>query len=369
MLVQAVSLHQFRNLATVTLEPSPGFNVFSGDNGQGKTNLLEALYLVGTLRSFRTTHGDEMPRFGEPTAQVKARVEKQGLERTYEVSLRPGGRDVRLDGKRPRDLSEYFGGFNVVLFAPEDLRVPRGNPAGRRRFLDRSVFNRDVTFLAAAQKYARVLKSRNALLREHHVNTTLLDVYDEQLAQIGDDIVRRRKAYLTELAPRFAEAFIAITRAGLGARLAYQVHGQAPGQESAEFAGVPLAEALAASRSKDLRRRQTTVGPHVDDVEFLLDERPARAFASQGQLRALVLAWKTAEMRLLREALGDAPVLLLDDVSSELDSSRNEFLFAFLREIDCQCFVTTTHPKHVLASENRLDFQVVSGRVTGPEKP
>lgn len=351
MLVRALAVQQFRNLENLVLEPSPRFNVFAGDNGQGKTNLLEALYLVGTLRSFRTAHSDEMLRFGQDSARVRARVERQGLERSYEVALRRGGREARLDGKKPRQLADYFGGFNVVLFAPEDLRVPRGSPATRRRFLDRSVFNRDVTYLGQAQKYTRVLRSRNALLREAQVRMDLLEVYDEQLATVGAELVRRRAAYLAELAPRFSEAYEAITRSGLRAELVYRTSER------------PLAEEIASARPRDLRRRQTTVGPHVDDVEFLLAGQPARAFASQGQLRALVLAWKTAEMRLLRERLGESPVLLLDDVSSELDATRNEFLFAFLREIECQCFVTTTHPRHVLVSENRLDFRVVRGRL------
>jgi DNA replication and repair protein RecF len=171
-------------------------------------------------------------------------------------------------------------------------------------------------------------------------------------------VIEARRRYLAELTPRFAQAYEAITHSGVQATAAYAVSHD-------EDAHPTLAEALAASRGRDVARRQTHVGPHVDDVELRLGGRSARAFASQGQLRALVLAWKTAEMRLLREVHGDAPVLLLDDVSSELDPQRNQFLFGFLRELACQCFVTTTHPSHVLVSENRLDFQVVEGKV-GP---
>jgi DNA replication and repair protein RecF len=347
----ALQLAGVRNLAPLVLEPSPRFNVFSGDNGQGKTNLLEAIYLVGTLRSFRTGHLRELIAFGGEEASVRARVARGGLERLYEVRLDGARKRARLDGKTPRSMGEYFGGFNVVLFAPEDLRVPRGAPGERRRFLDRSVFNRDVGFLPVAQRYARILKSRNGLIRQDAPDLELLDVYDAQLAETGAEVVAARTRYLEELAPRFAAAFEAITHTGLPATLAYR-----PAAED-------LAAGLARGRRRDLARRQTGCGPHVDDLELLLDGRPARAYASQGQLRALVLAWKTAEMRLLREALGDAPVLLLDDVSSELDPSRNRHLFDFLDEIECQAFVTTTHPKHVLATQNRLDFQLVAGDV------
>jgi DNA replication and repair protein RecF len=351
VLLKALQLDGFRNLAPTTLLPSSRFNVLHGDNAQGKTNVLEAIYLVGTLRSFRTTHPQEMVRFGDASAAVKARVERGGLERSYEVRLEGARKHVRLDGKTPRSLGEYFGDFNVVLFAPEDLRVPRGSPAGRRRFLDRTVFNRHPVFLGEAQKYQRVLKSRNQVLRDARPDEALLAVYDEQLAALGSQIVARRRSLLGELGPELAIAWESITRSGLAAALEYR-----GGSED-------LAAELAASRGRDAARKQTSVGPHVHDVEFQLDGRPARAFASQGQLRALVLAWKTAEMRLLEATLGDAPILLLDDVSSELDPSRNEYLFGFLQEIECQCFVTTTHPRHVLATANRKDFQVVAGQV------
>ena len=353
MLVRSLQVTGHRNLAPLHLEPTPRFNVISGDNGQGKTNLLEAIYLVGTLRSFRTSQASELIAWGQSESRVAAQVTRGGLERHYEIAFRNGRRSLRLDDKSPGRLRDYFGDFNVVLFAPEDLSVPRGSPSARRRFLDRAVFNYGAGFLEDAQRYARVLKSRNAVLRDPAPRVELLDVYDEQLATVGEKLLRARREYLAALAPGFAQAFEAITRTGLAAELAYE--------------GVPegtLAAATAASRARDVARRATSVGPHVDDLVFLLDGRAARAYASQGQLRALILAWKTAEMRLLAQIHGDAPVLLLDDVSSELDPARNRFLFDFLHEIECQCFVTTTHAGHVLVSENRQDYQMVAGALT-----
>jgi len=351
VLLEALRAVHFRNLAATSLVPSARFNVIAGENGQGKTNLLEAIYLAGTLRSFRTRSTEELIAWSETEAQVAARVLRGDVERVYEIELTARRRTARLDGKVPRSVGDYFGDFNVVLFASEDLRVPRGSPGGRRRFLDRSVFNREVGFLADAQRFMRVLRSRNVLLRGPDPDAALLDVYDVQLADAGARVLAARRRYLAELAPRFAAAYEAITKSGLGATLRYE----------ASVADDVLAPALAASRRRDLARRQTHVGPHVDDLIFLLDGRAAQAYASQGQLRALVLAWKTAEMELLRAAHGDAPVLLLDDVSSELDERRNAFLFEFLARIECQCFVTTTHPRHVLVTENRQDFHIVGG--------
>jgi DNA replication and repair protein RecF len=353
VLVEALRLAHFRNLAPTSLVPAARFNVIAGDNGQGKTNLLEAIYLAGTLRSFRTQRAQDLIAWGEAEASVAAQVVRGDVDRLYEISLGPRRRLARLDGKVPRSVGDYFGDFNVVLFAPEDLRVPRGSPAGRRRFLDRAVFNREAGFLGDAQRFARVLRSRNVLLRDPTPDPALLDVYDAQLADAGARILGARQRYLADFASRFAAAYEAITQSGITASLRYE----------SEVAAADLAAALVAARRRDLARRQTHVGPHVDDLVFLLDGREARAFASQGQLRALVLAWKTAEMDLLRAVHGDAPVLLLDDVSSELDARRNAFLFEFLARIECQCFVTTTHPRHVLVTDNRQDFSIVAGEL------
>ena len=353
MRLRALRVQSFRNLYPTTFVPEARFSVFWGDNGHGKTNLLEAIYLVGTLRSFRTTQLGELIAWGEEEATAEAAAVRDDLERRHEVVLRPGRKQVRLDGKTPRTLSDYFGDFNVVLFAPEDLRILRGGPGGRRRFLDRGVFNRHVTFLEDAQRYGHVLKQRNSVLKKGG-GEDLLDVYDEQLAAYGERIDGARRRYLAELSPRFEAAFEAISQSGVRAELRYE----APERP----AGALVAE-LRAGRARDQHRRHTGAGPHTDDLAFLLSDKDARAFASQGQLRALVLAWKAAEMTLLVDTRGDAPLLLLDDVSSELDPLRNQYLFELLLRIDCQCFVTTTHPGHVLISENRQDYQIVNGQI------
>jgi len=300
-------------------------------------------------------------------ARLGAEVDRGGSVRTYELALRPAARQARLDGKVVRPTSRYFGGFQVVLFAPEDLAVPRGAPAERRAFLDRAVFQRAPEYLGEAQSYDKVLKSRNALLRalrdRHSRDLTLLDVYDQQLAELGARRMVRRARFVEEIAPRFRSAFESIARVDAPVDLAYApALGEAVAEESAVVGA--LAAALAQTRGQDIARAVTSVGPHRDDLALSLGGQPAGAFASQGQLRAMVLAWKTAELDLLEEAHGEAPILLLDDVSSELDPRRNEYLFEFLRVKQCQCFVTTTHPRHVLASEERVDYEVRSGSVT-----
>jgi DNA replication and repair protein RecF len=368
--IRALKVSGLRNLAPAIIEPGPRFNVLSGDNGEGKTNLLEAIYVVGTLRSFRTSRLAELIRIGDEQALVSARVDRGGLERIYEVTLGLRSKKVRLDGKAVRPIARYFGDFNVVLFAPEDLQVPRGSPADRRRFLDRAVFQRQPAFLADSQAYDRILRTRNALLRDQQGRlradaVELLSVYDEQLATRGARVVLARLAFLRELLPGVCSSFEAITRAGLEVQVGCELPAELSGATDSEGAlAAALRESLASGRARDIARGATGAGPHRHDLAFRLCGQPAAAFASQGQLRALVLAWKTAELDLLSQTHGDPPVLLLDDVSSELDAARNSYLFDFLRSRDSQCFITTTAARHVLLAADRVDFEVRSGVVT-----
>ncbi len=364
MKIESIVIRNVRNLRDVHLRPPAKFNVFVGDNGQGKTNLLETIYLVSSLRSFRASRLSEMVAIGEQQADVQALVQYQGLTRHYQVQIDDGRRKALIDGKAVRPVTKYFGDFNVVVFTPDDLHIPRGTPGERRRFLDRAVFNRDASYLATVGDYEKVLRSRNHVLKEiaGKVRTTqnqnsllaMLDVFDEQLVIIGSKIVNDRNSYLRELIPILCKSFEAITRNGLQVECSYQTECTTVEQ---------FASAMAASRARDIARQSTSVGPHRDDLTFSLDGHRAGEYASQGQLRAIVLAWKAAEIELITETRQQTPILLLDDVSSELDASRNSYLFEYLCNTAGQCFITTTDDKHVLLHENRADFRVASGEI------
>ena len=352
-----------RNLRPLQLEPRARFNVFSGDNGQGKTNLLEAIFVVAALRSFRTSKLADLIAFGGDRARLGARVRKDDLVRVYELEIAPGSRKVSLDGKAVRPLARYFGGFNVVVFTPEDLALPRGSPGDRRRFLDRGVFNLRPDYLATAQDYERVLRTRNTVLRQAGDGAIdrrrledLLAVYDPQLARLGAQVTAARQAFVSVVQDELAAAFAAITRTERRATVRYAIRAEAAGEAA-------LLAALRAARVKDLATSATQVGPHRDDLAFELDGREAGAYASQGQLRAIMLAWKTAELAVLARAHGDSPILLLDDVSSELDPQRNEYLFDHLAGLAGQCFITTTHPGHVLLRQHRADYRIAGGQI------
>jgi DNA replication and repair protein RecF len=347
LLLQRLQLQDFRNLAQVDLAPSAHATVVVGSNGQGKTNLLESVYFLCTLKSLRAGRLVELVRFGTSTARVAGHFSLGGATREISVEVRDGARQASVDGKSTRSLEEYFGGVSVVAFTPDDLAVVKGAPEERRTLLDRAVFNRFPSFLRASRAYLRALRSRNRLLKEN-APSAYLEAYDQALAESGARILVFRRDLLDELAPRAESTVGTIAQLG-GARYAYR-----PAHLELNFARADagalqeaLREALRSRLERDRERGFTSVGPHADDLEIELDGHLARAFASQGQARALVLGWKIAEIENLRATLGRFPLLLLDDVSSELDPERNAFLMAYLSSSGAQVLLTTTEPSLV----------------------
>lgn len=343
MRLLSLSCHTFRNLTSVTVTPSPRTTIAVGENGQGKTNLLEALYYLATLKPLRANTLKELVQFGAGRARVEGRFLLSGAEREVAVEVSHGTRTAYVDGKRAASLEAYFGGVSVVAFTPDDLSIVKGGPDGRRAFLDRSVFNRFPAYLQESREYARALKSRNRLLKDAAPRSHLT-VWDETLARVGARLLVRRRALLAEVAPRARAAFATIGRIEAPASFAYE-----PEHLEVDFATAPepalqaaLSTALEARLPRDQDRGHTSVGPHVDDLELALGPHPARQYASQGQSRALVIAWKVAEIENLAATNGFLPMLLLDDVSSELDPERNAFLMRYLADSGAQTLLTTT---------------------------
>lgn len=344
MKLLSLEYQHFRNLTRVTLEPSPRATIAVGENGQGKTNLLEGLYFLATLKPLRANKLVELIAFGQPSARVTGRFLLQGAVREISVEVVPGGRTAFVDGKRAPSLDAYFGGVSVVAFTPDDLAVVKGGPDGRRAFLDRSVFNRFPAFLDESREYARALKSRNRLLKDN-APASHLQAWDATLARVGARLWVRRRALLCELSTRAGAAFQRIGRTVEAASFSYE-----PSHlKDVDFATATegaLQEALLARLDarlpRDVERGFTSVGPHADDLELSLGEHAARQFASQGQSRALILAWKVAEIENLQAQNGFLPLLLLDDVSSELDPERNAFLMGYLADSGAQTLLTTT---------------------------
>jgi DNA replication and repair protein RecF len=361
----ALELTDFRNVARASLEPAPRTTVLVGENGQGKTNLLEAVYLLATLRPLRASRMAELVRFGATRARVEGSFDGPGGLRRAAVEVEDGGRTAFLDGKALASLDEYFGGLAAVCFSPDDLLLVKGGPELRRRFLDRAAFNRWPAVLSEAREYLRALRARNAALRTAAPEVELS--FRSPLTRAAARLLRRRRDLVAELAPRVAAAFAQISGPGApGARLAYRpASGMRLEGEEPELAA-RLEEILALRIGRDRDRGYTSAGPHMDDLTLALDERGARPYGSQGQQRALVLALKIAEIENLRGALGRPPLLLLDDVSSELDPQKNRFLLDYLARLPGQAILTATDRRllEAAAGPEAAFYGVEGGRFT-----
>jgi DNA replication and repair protein RecF len=339
-----LTIADFRNLAAVDLEPSPRATVLVGANGQGKTNLLESVFFLATLRPLRQARLAELLRLGTERARVGGVFEGPGGAREAAVELSASGRIALLDGKPQDRLDTYFDGLAAVAFTPDDLLLVKGGPDGRRRFVDRAAFNRWPAVLGEARDYVRALRARNAALRAVGPEAGEVEAsFRGPLVHAGARVLRRRRDLVAELAPRVREAFARISGEGApDARLAYRAAGSLRLEGTEDELAARLDDALAARLERDRQRGFTSAGPHADDLVLALDGHGARSFGSQGQQRALVLALKIAEIENLRAALGRPPLLLLDDVSSELDPAKNGFLLDYLAALPGQAILTTT---------------------------
>jgi DNA replication and repair protein RecF len=371
MLLEALRLQNFRNLEHVELEPHPRFNILAGDNGQGKTNLLEAVYLLSAVKSFRPQINADLIQFDHDQATLEARVDRGGSERIVRLEVAGRGKKIFLNDSPVRQLSDFFGTVNVVIFGPEDIAILKGSPSKRRQFIDRAIFNAQPAFATETQHYEDILQQRNALLKGRNIDGSLLSVYDEQLVQYGAKIIERRLNFLRHFRPIMNRTFKAIFDDSFEADIRYHMKwsdrddlSEAELESRLDIERV-LREGLERTSDDERMRGYTLIGPHRDDLQTSLDGRDVKTFASQGQHRAFILAMKIAEITHLEERYHFAPILLLDDVSSELDRERNRFLFDFLQSrMEGQVFITTTHRDYILLDDDVQTYRVQGGDIT-----
>ncbi|HEY6839242.1 MAG TPA: DNA replication/repair protein RecF, partial [Geobacteraceae bacterium] len=307
-------------------------------NAQGKTNLLESIYLLGTMKSFRHAKNTELITWGCATGVVHGLVERQGVTRNIALIINREGKQVRVDRKAVIKLADFFGNLNVVIFSPEEIAMMKGMPEARRRYLDRAVFSGDQSYLAVHHEYTKTLRQRNTLLKSD--NRSGLDVWSEKLAQAGARVVGRRRAYLNAIEPLVADFYREIAGSGHTAALTYRPH--LLQEDSGEDVALQLLQALERTAGEERRYCTTVVGPHRDDVAFLINGKVVKQHASQGEQRSYVLALKMAEIEYLQRTFSHPPVLLLDDISSELDRERSRNLMEFLKTKEMQVFISTT---------------------------
>ena len=329
MKITSLELTNFRNYARAELQPCAGVTVLTGDNAQGKTNLLEAIHLCFAGRSHRTRQDRELIRWGEEFCRVKIEAERIDGSHTVEIAIPSAGRrKIKVNGSDMRRSGELMGHVTGVLFSPEDLQLVKDGPSERRRFVDMALSQIRPTYYYALQRYARALKQRNELLRLGRLET--LDSWDEQLAASGAEIMHGRYQYLDQLGAAAAAMHRDIADAREALSIAY-----APDVPDGD-----ILRALKSSRTLDVRRMTTTAGVHRDDVSLLVGGRELRAYGSQGQQRTAALAIRLSELGVIRAETGEPPVLLLDDVMSELDPGRRRQLLSHLSGI--QTIVTCT---------------------------
>jgi DNA replication and repair protein RecF len=359
MFLEQLTVRQFRNLSTANLRWGPGFNIIWGNNAQGKTNLLEAVYLLGQLKSFRGARTAELIGFGSEAARLGAQVIRSNVHHQLEVTLEKHGQTPRLDGKPVQRLSQFIGTLRLVLFTADELILLKGAPAGRRSLLDRAVLQADPGYLDRFQTYTRVLRQRNQLLRDR-ASANELKPWSEALIESGARIRQDRREFLGQLQPVLAGIGREIADSGEHLVLRYPTTAESGGGMREELR-LELEQALPRER----QQQQTLAGPHRDDPEPLVDGQPLKLFGSQGQHRSFLLAFKAAQLLDLEARLGEPPLLLLDDLASELDAQRQASFFAFLRRRRGQVLITTTHPAtlgEAVCPQARY-FHVEQGRI------
>lgn len=354
MWVSQLQLTNFRNYARLQLQPDAGLCVLTGDNAAGKTNVLEAVFLCALGRSHRTSRDAELIRESEQAGAVALTLHTRGGTRSISCKLMAGERKrVLIDGTALSRSGELLGCLNVVMFAPEDLMLVKGGPGERRRFLDMEISQLRPAYYYTLQQYNVALKQRNALLKAE-AETALLEPWDEQLSRLGAAITAERAQFLSELGGIASRLHVQLSGGRETLLLAYQPN--LPDAEPDRLAAA-MRERLFDALERDRFRGSTSVGPHRDDVAMALDGSDVRVYGSQGQQRTVVLSLKLSELQIMRQLRGESPVLLLDDVFSELDRRRQRTLLDAVQ--GCQTFLTCTHLEE-LSAAGALQMQVYS---------
>lgn len=357
MIIQSIELKNFRNYEELKISFDHGTNILYGDNAQGKTNILEAAYLGGTTKSHKGSKDKEMIRFGEEEGHIRVVVLKK--EKEYQIDMhlkknRPKG--IAINRVPIKKAAELFGILNMVFFSPEDLNIIKNGPSERRRFLDSELCQLDKIYLSDLTNYNKILNQRNKLLKDivyHPDLSDTLSVWDKQLVEYGKKIIRRRRTFIDELNEIVEKIHYRISGEKEKLMICYE-----PNIDDSFFE-----DELSRAKEKDRRLCQTSIGPHRDDVLFSIDGIDIRKFGSQGQQRTSALSLKLSEIELVKKSIQDTPILLLDDVLSELDSNRQNYLLNNIYDI--QTIITCTGLEEFVKNRFQLNkvFQVVSGKV------
>ena len=361
MKIKSLKLKNFRNYDLLKLDFDGSTNIFYGNNAQGKTNILEAVYLSGTTKSHRGAKDRDIIQFKHDESHIEMIVEKNGISYQLDMHLKKNSPKGIAVNKIPiRKASELFGIVNLVFFSPEDLNIIKNGPAERRRFIDLELSQLDKVYLNDLSNYNRIVNQRNHLLKEIGFNNQdnlrdMLDIWEMQLIQYGDKIIERRKGFVEDINKIISSIHKKLTGGKEELRVIYE---PSNGEMSLE-------QALNRSRERDIRIKSTSVGPHRDDICFMIGDMDIRKYGSQGQQRTAALSLKLSEIELVKQKIHDTPVLLLDDVLSELDKHRQNYLLDSIHDI--QTLITCTGVEDFVNHRFSINkvFHVQNGQVTG----
>ena len=362
MYIKKIELKDFRNYPSLSLELDEHTNMIYGDNAQGKTNILEAVYVGATTRSHRQSRDRDIIRFGAEESHIRIAAVKKGIDYRIDMHLRKNRtKAIAINGVPIKRAAELLGILNLVFFSPEDLSIIKSGPSERRRFIDMELCQIDGFYMNELSEYNRTVNQRNRLLREMRDISDMdmmLDIYDEQLSIRGSNIIKRRISFIDELEKMIREIHLKISGQKEECRVDYRPDVSPDG----------IMDELRRYRIRDKKQKTTTVGPHRDDIIIRINEKDVRKYGSQGQQRSAALSLKLSEIELIRRAVKDEPILLLDDVLSELDSKRQAFLLENIENI--QTLITCTGLDDLVNS--RLDinrtYRVVNGAIEDAEQ-
>lgn len=334
MVIKSLKLKNYRNYDLLDLTFDPKTNILYGDNAQGKTNILEALYLTGTTKSHRGTKDRDLIRFGCEESHLETIVNKNGIDFQIDMHLKKNSPKGIAINKIPiRRASELFGIVHFVFFSPEDLNIIKDGPSGRRRFIDLELSQLDKLYLSNLSNYNRIINQRNSLLKELYKQENLmeiLDIWDLQLVEYGNKVMERREEFICQVNKIISDIHFKLTGGKEKISIIYEK----------SIGTLSLEQALKKNRERDIRMKSTSVGPHRDDLCFMAENLDIRKFGSQGQQRTAALSLKLSEIELVKKLINDTPILLLDDVLSELDKHRQNYLLDSIHNI--QTVITCT---------------------------
>lgn len=359
MWLESISLTHFRNYDNLQAEFSPSLNLFIGQNAQGKTNILEAIYFLALTRSHRTRSDNDLIHFDKQFLAVNGLLKRHSGRIPLDISLTDKGRITKVNHLKQNKLSDYIGTMTVVLFAPEDLQLIKGSPSLRRKFIDIDLGQIKPLYLTDLSTYNHILKQRNNYLKStDNIDTVFLSVLDDQLADYGSRVIRQRLDFIEHLSREANRHHGQISNQAETITLTYLSSVNDLSTKEA------FLEALQQHHHKDLVKRTTSIGPHRDDILFSINGVKA-SFGSQGQQRSLILSLKLAEIDLIQQTTGEYPILLLDDVMSELDSQRQTKLLESIKE-NVQTFITTTSLEQIATEQlpqSLKCFQIKEGHI------